>query len=146
MSALFSKNKPLFRVKVEGKEKIKEEPKSAEAEETAKEELTERIGSTAFSSTGGAGAHKILKGFYVSEKATFANGMNQYFFKISSQANKSEVKKEVSKLFNVKIKAVKILNMPQKRRDLGKHPGFKVGFKKAIVVLKEGYTIGQAKP
>ena len=46
----------------------------------------------------------------------------------------------------VKVKQVKMLNMPRKRRDLGKHPGFKSGFKKAVVVLEEGYAIGQAKP
>ena len=59
---------------------------------------------------------------------------------------KSEIKKEVSKLFNVQVKSVKILNMPEKRRDFGKHPGMRSGFKKAVVALKEGFTIGQAKP
>ena len=36
--------------------------------------------------------------------------------------------------------------MSEKRRNIGKHTGFKSGFKKAIVVLEKGYTIGQAKP
>ena len=72
--------------------------------------------------------------------------MNQYIFKIFNEANKSEVKKEVSRLFNVKVKRVRMLNMPEKRRDFGKHPGSRSGFKKAVVVLKEGYVIGQAKP
>ena len=52
----------------------------------------------------------------------------------------------IEKLFNVKVKAVKILNMPQKRKDVGKHSGFRAGFKKAVVVLEKGYTIEQAKP
>ncbi|OGM97302.1 MAG: 50S ribosomal protein L23 [Candidatus Yanofskybacteria bacterium RIFCSPHIGHO2_01_FULL_39_8b] len=103
-------------------------------------------GSVSFSGTGSSGVHKVLKGFYVSEKASMGNGTGQYMFKVFQNANKSEVKKEVSKLFNVQVKKVKILNMPEKRRDFGKHPGAKPGFKKAIVVLKEGFTIGQAKP
>ena len=103
-------------------------------------------GSMAFSGTGGAEAHKVLRGFYVSEKASTGMADNQYMFKVFNNANKSEVKKEVSKLFKVEVKSVKILNMPEKRRDFGKHPGSRSGFKKAIVILKSGYTIGQAKP
>lgn len=92
-----------------------------------------------------AGDHQVIKSFYISEKASMLNGMNQYVFKVFSSANKSEIKKQVEKVFDVKIKDVKMLNMPHKRRDIGKHPGFKSGFKKAIVVLKEGYSIEQAK-
>src|SRR3989338_5483001 len=99
-----------------------------------------------FSGNQSVDAHKILRSFYVSEKASTGISMNQYVFRVFKRANKSEVKKEVAKLFNVKVKQVKMLNMPRKRRDLGKHPGFKSGFKKAVVVLEEGYAIGQAKP
>ncbi|OGN09874.1 MAG: 50S ribosomal protein L23 [Candidatus Yanofskybacteria bacterium RIFCSPHIGHO2_02_FULL_39_10] len=99
-----------------------------------------------FSGKQSVDAHKVLRSFYVSEKASTGISMNQYVFRVFDSANKSEVKKEVAKLFNVKVKQVKMLNMPRKRRDLGKHPGFKSGFKKAVVVLEEGYAIGQAKP
>lgn len=145
--ALFSK-KPTKEEKIK-KQEAKEELKNVEAGETAREELEEGMtsaGSAAFSGTGSSDVHKILRGFYVSEKASIASGFNQYVFRVFKEANKSEVKKEVSKLFNVKVKDVKILNMPEKRRDFGKHPGSRSGFKKAIVVLEEGYTIGQAKP
>src|SRR3989344_945363 len=97
-----------------------------------------------FSGNQSANAHKILRSFYVSEKASLGIAMHQYVFRVSERANKSEVKREVSKLFNVRVRQVKMLNMPKKRRDLGKHPGFKSGFKKAVVVLAEGYVIGQA--
>ena len=88
---------------------------------------------------------QVLKQFYVSEKASMLNAMNHYVFKVFDDANKAEIKKQVEKVFDVKVKAVKISNMPKKRRDLGKHPGFKSGFKKATVVLKEGYSIEQAR-
>lgn len=127
---------------------VEKDPKKTEIKKDLSpqaEGKTEASSSTLLG-VGGVSAHKILKGFYVSEKSAIGNTSNQYAFRISRAANKSEVKKEVTKLFNVKVKRVRILNMPEKRRDLGKHPGAKSGFKKAIVVLKEGYVIGQAKP
>jgi len=96
--------------------------------------------------TGNAEAYRVLKNFYISEKASLLNGFSQYVFKVFSNTNKSQIRKQVEKLFNVKVTSVKILNMPRKRRDLGKHPGFRSEFKKAIVVLEKGQTIEQAKP
>ena len=95
---------------------------------------------------GNSGAYRVLKNFYVSEKASLLNGFNQYVFKVFTDTNKSQIKTQVEKLFNVKVKNVKVLNMPKKRRDLGRHPGFRSEFKKAIVVLEKGQTIEQAKP
>ena len=121
--------------------------KNKDKEKVVKEDVKDNAPeSVVFSGVGGSETHKILKGFYVSEKASLGSGMNQYVFKVFNKANKSEVKKEVARLFNVQVKTVRILNMPEKRRDFGKHPGSRPGFKKAIVVLKEGQVIGQAKP
>jgi len=131
------------------KSKAKDELRDVETGEMVKEETKDNVsgqGSAAFSGVSGSQTHRVLQGFFVSEKASLGSGMNQYVFKVFNTANKSEVKKEVARLFGVKVKSVKILNMPEKRRDFGKHPGSKSGFKKAIIVLEEGYVIGQAKP
>ena len=120
--------------------------KVEEEKEISEKTEEQAISDISFSGNQGADAHKILRSFYVSEKASAGIAMNQYVFRVFDKANKSEVKKEVAKLFNVKVKQVRMIHMPKKRRDLGKHPGFKAGFKKAIVLLEEGYTIGQAKP
>lgn len=109
-----------------------------------KEEVKESA--TPLSVAGNFGAYRVLKNFYVSEKASLLNGFNQYVFRVFTNTNKSQIKTQVEKLFNVKVKSVKILYMPRKRRDLGRHPGFKSEFKKAIVVLEKGQTIEQAKP
>ena len=87
----------------------------------------------------------VLKGFYVSEKATSLNSFGQYVFKVFKNTTKNEVRKQVEKSFNVKVDGVKIINLPGKIRSSGRRVGFKPGFKKAIVVLKEGYSIEQAK-
>jgi large subunit ribosomal protein L23 len=149
MTALFGKPKKDKEVKAKDKTKTKAkekavEPKKIQAEEIAETEEKEKPVSSVFV-TGGASAYRVLKGFYVSEKSSMGSAHNQYVFRVFKRANKAEVKKEVSKLFNVQIKSVKMLNMPEKRRDFGKHPGERSGFKKAIVVLKEGFVIGQAK-
>lgn len=101
---------------------------------------------TVLPTTGNADAYRVLKNFYVSEKASLLNGFNQYVFRVFRSANKSQIRKQVEKLFNVTVESVKVLNMPRKRRDLGRHTGFKSEYKKAIVVLKKGQTIEQAKP
>lgn len=87
----------------------------------------------------------VITGFYISEKAGLLNGFNQYVFKVSDDANKSQLSRQVEKMFNVKVKSVKMINAKKKRRDVGRYPGFKPGFKKAIVVLEKGHTIEQAK-
>lgn len=87
----------------------------------------------------------ILKGFYVSEKASTLNSLNQYVFKVFDGTTKNEIKKQVETNFDVRVGGVKIINLPKKKRSVGRHSGFKKGFKKAIVTLKEGYSIDQAK-
>lgn len=127
MSALFSK-----KTKDENKKTLS--PKSEVAVEETKQDIS-------FSPV----QESVITGFYISEKAGLLNGFNQYVFKVASNANKSQLTRQVEKMFNVKVKDVKVLNTPKKRRDVGKHPGFKPGFKKAIVVLEKGHVIEQAK-
>ena len=87
----------------------------------------------------------VLKGFYISEKATALNSFGQYVFKVFDNATKNEVKKQVERGFSVKVRGVQVVNLPRKSRTIGRHRGFKPGFKKAIVALEKGYSIGQAK-
>ena len=86
-----------------------------------------------------------LKGFYVSEKASGLVSSNQYVFKVFKDTTKNEVRKQVEKSFNVKVKGIKIVNLPRKSRTVGRHKGFKQGVKKAIVVLEKGQSIDSAK-
>ena len=91
------------------------------------------------------GEYGVLRGFYVSEKASGLVSFNQYVFKVFKDTTKNEIRKQVEKSFSVKVKGIKIVNLPRKSRTVGRHKGFKQGVKKAIVVLKEGYSIEQAK-
>lgn len=82
---------------------------------------------------------------YVSEKASRLEGMNQYVFKVTRFANKPEVKKAIQNRYKVTVVAVNMINMPSKKRTVGRHVGTKAGFRKAIVTLKKGDTINSTK-
>lgn len=87
----------------------------------------------------------VLLHFYVSEKASMLEGARQYVFKVATTANKPEVKKAVQNQYNVKVTAVRMINMPSKTRNLGRRVGTKAGFRKAVVTLAEGDSINSAK-
>jgi len=79
---------------------------------------------------------------HTSEKAVrLAGSDNQYTFKVHSRANKNEVKKQIEKMFGVKVESVRILIMPDKIKTFGRRKGVKSGYKKAIVSLKKGDVI-----
>jgi len=87
------------------------------------------------------GAFRVLKAPHITEKATDLTASNQYVFKIYPRANKVDVKKAIEKVFGVDVTGVRVINIPKKKRRLGKIKGFKEGYKKAIVKIKEGQKI-----
>ncbi len=86
-------------------------------------------------------AWKVLEQPYVSEKATELVKDNRYIFRIASDSNKILVKQAVEELYGVNIVSVNIINVPRKKKRLGKYKGWRKGFKKAIVEVKEGQRI-----
>jgi len=86
-------------------------------------------------------AWKILRTPQVTEKATELAKQNQYVFKVYARANKTEIKKTIEDLYGVDVLDVKIIRVPAKRRRLGRIRGWRKGYKKAIVKIKEGQKI-----
>ncbi|MBU3901466.1 50S ribosomal protein L23 [Patescibacteria group bacterium] len=87
-------------------------------------------------------AYRILRRPLVTEKSVNLSSLqNQYVFAVASGVTKNEVKKIIQDLYGVKVLRVNILNTQGKKRRLGRHEGFKPGFKKAIVFLPEGEKI-----
>jgi large subunit ribosomal protein L23 len=83
--------------------------------------------------------YDIIKRPLVTEKNTLhATTLNEYAFEVDIRANKTEVKKAVEKLFNVKVLRVNTLVSRREPRKLGKMPGKRKLWKKAIVKLREG--------
>ncbi|MEK9649874.1 MAG: 50S ribosomal protein L23 [Gammaproteobacteria bacterium] len=84
----------------------------------------------------------IIKAPLVTEKSSMlASKLNQVVFKVSLDANKTEIKKAVESLFDVKVAAVTtaISKGKTKRNKFGKYK--RSDYKKAIVALEEGSKI-----
>ena len=86
-------------------------------------------------------AYRVLKAPHITEKAADLAKKNQYVFKISEKANKTEIKKAIENLYGVSVLAVRIIKIPKKLRRLGKQKGWKKGYKKAIIKIKKGQEI-----
>lgn len=89
---------------------------------------------------------KAILGPHVTEKATLLSAKNQYVFKIHVEADKALVKAAVEKDYNVKVASVRTVNMRGKERRSGAVIGRRSDWKKAYVVLMDGYTITQPEP
>ena len=85
--------------------------------------------------------HSALLSPHVTEKATDLNAENKYIFKIYSKANKIEVKKAIESTYGVDVIGVNIINIPRKKRRVGKSAGWKKGYKKAVIKIKKGQKI-----
>jgi len=87
-------------------------------------------------------AFKALKSPHVTEKATIlSEEQNAYVFKINKGTNKKEVKEAVENTYGVNVVRVRVINIPRRKRRIGKSLGWAQGYKKAIVKIKEGQKI-----
>lgn len=84
---------------------------------------------------------EILKAPVITEKSEIARSAGKYTFKVDSKANKLEIKEAIEKIFNVKVTAIRTLNVKPKKRRVGRYTGLTNRTKKAIVTLAEGQTI-----
>ena len=84
----------------------------------------------------------VLKKPVLTEKSlALQTEENKYTFDVDLDANKTEVKIAVEKLFNVKVESVNTINVRPKKKRVGRYPGKTNKVKKAIVTLKEGSSI-----
>ncbi len=82
--------------------------------------------------------NEVIKFPILSEKTYSQMSNHVYTFAVDKRTNKSEVKKVVEFIFDVKVAKVNIFTVPKKPKKLGRFEGFTNGYKKAIVTLKEG--------
>ncbi|HOJ86213.1 MAG: 50S ribosomal protein L23 [Elusimicrobiales bacterium] len=82
--------------------------------------------------------YKIILEPVLTEKSVNLKEMNKYVFKVNDNANKNSVKQAVETLFKVKVGGVRIVNTKDKKARVGRYEGYRSGWKKAIVTLKEG--------
>jgi len=86
-------------------------------------------------------ASRFLLEPWITEKSHQEMAQNKYIFKVSKDSNKTSIKRSVEDLYKVTVLDVNVVNIHPKKRVYGRTTGFKSGFKKAIVKLKEGDKI-----
>ena len=77
----------------------------------------------------------------ITEKATILSEQNKTVFKVHEKANKKTIKKNIEKLFKVKVVKINIINLKSKKKFKQGRISTKSGYKKAIVTLKKGQSI-----
>lgn len=83
--------------------------------------------------------YNIIKRPLITEKNTLrASALNEYAFEVALDSNRTEIKKAIEKLFNVTVVRVNTQVNRKESRRLGRFPGERKLWKKAIVKLKEG--------
>jgi large subunit ribosomal protein L23 len=84
----------------------------------------------------------VLIAPHVTEKTSLAmQNHNQYTFRVRREATKTDIKKAVELMFEVKVAGVQVVNEPGKSRRFGRHAGRTQDWKKAYVSLAEGQSI-----
>jgi large subunit ribosomal protein L23 len=126
--------------KEEKPKKTAKETKKIEKEKPLKEKVPEKKTAAPKEKKEGAG-WQILKAPQITEKATNLAEKNQYVFKVFRKANKSEIKKALENLYGVNVVSVNMINVRPKKRRLGRISGWRTGYKKAVVRIKEGQKI-----
>jgi len=77
----------------------------------------------------------------VTEKSTNLSDQNKIVFKVPSGSNKTNLKKNIEKIFKVNVTKINIVNK-KNRIKLTRGRKIKVsGYKKAIITLKKGQSI-----
>ena len=84
----------------------------------------------------------IIKAPIVTEKsADLAQNQNTITFSVDVNANKTQIKQAIEKIFNVKDESVNTVNVKPKKKRIGRYAGKTNKVKKAIVKLAEGSSI-----
>lgn len=84
----------------------------------------------------------IIKAPIITEKSSdLAQNKNTFVFSVDVNANKTQIKQAIEKIFNVKVESVNTINVKPKKKRVGRYVGKTNRMKKAIVKLSEGSSI-----
>ena len=85
---------------------------------------------------------EVIRRPLVTEKGhDYKDNFRTLCFEVSAEANKTQVKTAVEKLFKVKVEEVRTANFDGKLRRRGRFSGYKPDWKKAYVKLKAGQKV-----
>ncbi len=81
--------------------------------------------------------HDIIIKPIITEQSMDDMASGKYTFEVARDANKSEIKKAIEKIFNVEVEKVNTMNMVGKVKRMGMSVGKRKDWKKAVVTLTE---------
>ena len=73
----------------------------------------------------------------ITEKSMDDAAERKYTFKVAKDANKTEIKLALEKIFDVEVEKVNVMNVRGKKKRMGRNVGRTPDSKKAIVKLTE---------
>ncbi|SDI90686.1 MULTISPECIES: 50S ribosomal protein L23 [Alteribacillus] len=82
-------------------------------------------------------ARDVIKRPVITERSADLMDEKKYTFEVDVKANKTQIKKAVEEIFEVKVDKVNTLNYKGKFRRFGRYTGYKPKRKKAVVTLTE---------
>jgi len=86
--------------------------------------------------------HEVIRRPLVTEKGVAAKDENRTLcFEVAQDANKTQVKQAVERLFKVKVAEVRTSNVEGKMRRRGRFVGYRRDWKKAYVKLRAGEKV-----
>jgi len=86
--------------------------------------------------------YRIIRRSLLTEKSTIERDeKNQYVFEVDRRANKIEIAKAIEKVFKVKVTDVRVMNIPGKKKRVGRILGETSAWKKAVVTIAPGNRI-----
>jgi len=86
--------------------------------------------------------HQVIRRPLVTEKGVEKKDTHRTLcFEVAQDANKTQVKAAVEKLFKVKVEEVRTANFEGKARRRGRFVGYRSDWKKAYVRLKAGEKV-----
>ena len=77
----------------------------------------------------------------VTEKSTNLSEQNKIVFKVPNSSSKTNLKKNIEKIFKVNVTKINIINKQSKKKITRGRKVKVQGYKKAIITLKKGQTI-----
>ena len=77
----------------------------------------------------------------VTEKSTTLSDQNKIVFKVSDNANKKNLKKNIEKIFKVNVTKINIINKKSRNKITRGRKVKVMGYKKAIITLQKGQNI-----
>jgi large subunit ribosomal protein L23 len=87
----------------------------------------------------------LIRPLYTEKMAAMQDTLDKYAFEVSRNSNKIEIKQEIEKRFDVKVKSVQTMNFRGKVRQqmtrAGRFHGRRPSWKKAVITLESGHKL-----